>query len=314
MLDETEEERQHIVDYLASQAHDERVEFLQKLYSERVNGITQDIWDVHTDKERWWIVTPPPNLYSQRQFPNMDLALTFHLGLCLRIPRGERPSLADAWVEPFLGCWRAMQQANDAIGTAQEIEDYQAIGVRCREAMLTFIRSARDALSPLQAGSDLNGADFLGWTEVLANEALSGPDEKPRRGLLKTFAGAAWQFANWLTHARSAHVSDAEAAISATAQTLSLFTAACIRRIRGVPDSCPSCSSQRLAPERGVTTDGSERTYERPVCRACGWTGEAVELSVQAPPSVPQKPESDCVVMEVPLRGLRTPKPSGPER
>ena len=34
-------------------------------------------------------------LYSQDQFPNMDLALTFHLGLSLRVPRSEERSLTD---------------------------------------------------------------------------------------------------------------------------------------------------------------------------------------------------------------------------
>ena len=52
--------------------------------------IRHDIWDVHTDVDRWWVITEPMNLYSQDQFPNMDLALSFHVGLCLRIPRSER--------------------------------------------------------------------------------------------------------------------------------------------------------------------------------------------------------------------------------
>jgi hypothetical protein len=81
MLNANDDERQAIVDYLASQASDERVGLLQKVFTERLHDITYDIWDVHTEKERWWVITNPTNLYLQSQFPNMDLALTFHVGL-----------------------------------------------------------------------------------------------------------------------------------------------------------------------------------------------------------------------------------------
>lgn len=36
----------------------------RELVSERVFGCEYDVWDVHTDKERWW-VTSPTNFYSQ---------------------------------------------------------------------------------------------------------------------------------------------------------------------------------------------------------------------------------------------------------
>lgn len=45
----TSEECQDIVDYMASQARDESVEFQQKVYSENLHGVIHDIWDVHTN-------------------------------------------------------------------------------------------------------------------------------------------------------------------------------------------------------------------------------------------------------------------------
>jgi hypothetical protein len=311
MLSATDHERQTIVDYLASQAPDDRVDLLQKVYSERLHGTTHDVWDVHTDKDRWWVITEPTNLYSQSQFPNMDLALTFHVGLCLRIPRSERRDVTDLPVEPLLGSWRAFQQAHDAIGAAQEVEDYQALGVRCRECLLSLVHAAQRAIDPPASAEELKQSDFVGWAEAIADTALAGPNQKARRQLLKSSAKATWQFVNWLTHSRSAHFHDAEAALAATEQTLSLFTTATIRHIRGVPDSCPSCGSQRLAPERGVHTSEPDKLYERPVCTACGWAGEPVEVSVTASASGRTRPNGDCVIMVVPLRGARPPRPTG---
>src|SRR5580704_8662881 len=79
MLPATQEEIDQVRSYFEGQAPDLKVEFIQKVYVENVLGHCHDIWDVHTDKDRWWVITNPTNLYSQEQFRNMDLALTFHV-------------------------------------------------------------------------------------------------------------------------------------------------------------------------------------------------------------------------------------------
>src|SRR5665213_1355472 len=84
MLPATKKEIESVTAYMKSQAPDLTVEFVQKVYSETVLNVRHDVWDVHTNVDRWWVITEPTNLYAQEQFPNMDLALTFHIGLCLR--------------------------------------------------------------------------------------------------------------------------------------------------------------------------------------------------------------------------------------
>ena len=64
MLPSTPEEKQAIVDYMNSQAPDLTVEFLQKMYAENVLSHQHVVWDVHTNVDRWWVITNPTNLYS----------------------------------------------------------------------------------------------------------------------------------------------------------------------------------------------------------------------------------------------------------
>jgi predicted RNA-binding Zn-ribbon protein involved in translation (DUF1610 family) len=308
MLNSNSDERQTIVDYLASQVPDKRVDLLQKVFTERLHDITYDIWDVHTEKERWWVITNPTNLYLQSQFPNMDLALTFHVGLSLRIPRGDRRDIAALKVEPLLAAWRALDQAENAIASAEETEDYQALGVRCRECLLSLVHALQNVIEPTTV--DLKHSDFLAWAELIADVALAGASQKERRHLLKSSAKQSWQFVNWLTHARGSHFHDAEAALEATKQTLGLFTTACLRHLRGVPDACPACGSQRLSPERGHLSTKSNTVYERPICNACGWKGEPVEVRIEPRVSKTTKPEGECSIMSVPLRGPRAPQPT----
>jgi hypothetical protein len=264
--------------------------------------VRHDIWDVHTDRGRWWVITNPTNLYSQVQFPNMDLALTFHIGLCLRIPRSQEESPADFTLGPLVACWRTLDEANDALRRAEEVEDFQAVGMRCREALITLVHVAQDLIALPEGQARPKRSDVRAWSELTANTILLGPTHQERCSLLKSSAEAAWKFANWLTHARGAHVSDAEAAIGSTEFTLSLYTAALIRYVRGVPDCCPTCGSQGLSPERGIHTSDPDTLYERPVCDKCGWAGAPVVVVPAPPPPERPPPEGECVMMTTPLR------------
>src|SRR5258707_15593627 len=95
MLSATEEEKVGVAEYYLSQSPDAEVTFLQKIYPEAIMGHRHDVWDVHASDGRWWVITNPTNLYSQAQFPNMDLAVTFHMGLCLRVPRTQQQRQPD---------------------------------------------------------------------------------------------------------------------------------------------------------------------------------------------------------------------------
>lgn len=55
-----------IAKYVLSQARDETVQNVERVKTEYVMGAPYEIWDVSTDKDRWWVITNPTNLYSQR--------------------------------------------------------------------------------------------------------------------------------------------------------------------------------------------------------------------------------------------------------
>lgn len=57
MLKATEEEIEEIQEYFEWQAPDLEVTFMQKVYSEAVLNTRHDVWDIHTNKDRWWVIT-----------------------------------------------------------------------------------------------------------------------------------------------------------------------------------------------------------------------------------------------------------------
>ncbi|CAE6840481.1 hypothetical protein R69888_06954 [Paraburkholderia haematera] len=64
MLPATDQETNDIIEYMTWQAPDLTVEMVQKVYSENVLHVCHDVWDVHTNNDRWWVITSPTNLYS----------------------------------------------------------------------------------------------------------------------------------------------------------------------------------------------------------------------------------------------------------
>jgi hypothetical protein len=277
MLPASAEEKAEVVEYYLSQSPGAEVTFLQKVYSEAILGHRHDVWDIHTSDGRWWVITNPTNLYSQAQFPNMDLAVTFHMGLCLRIPRTQQQMESDRNIRPFDTVFSKLREASDALGQAQNITDYQAIGLRSREALLAFVGAAQD-VAEWTTDAPPKRADFRAWGELISNKALSGDSQEHRRRLFKSLLVEAWIFANWLTHAQSATWHDAEAAHTTTEHVLGLALSLVLRHIRLVPEQCPDCGSPHLFPEEGWRTDSPEITWERPVCGDCGWTGMRVRV------------------------------------
>jgi hypothetical protein len=313
MLPATPKEIDDVTRYFEGQAPDLKVEFIQKVYAENVLGQSYEVWDVHTNKDRWWVITNPTNLYSQEHFPNMDLALTFHVGLCIRIPRSEKQKLSELPIEPFVQACRYLSEASDALGQAQEVLDYQSIGMRCREALLAFADAAQKVIPWNSADQQPKSADLRAWADHICNVTMAGDSHKERRHLFKTLLESAWAFANWLTHSKSSKWHDAEAAVATTENAISLCTSAVIRHMRGVPETCPACGSHRLSPERGFRTDLPDVEWERPTCYKCDWTGEPVPILDVPEPAERHDgnpPPGECIIPTVPLRALKKPSRS----
>jgi hypothetical protein len=319
MLPSTPEEKQVIIDYMNWQAPDLTVEFVQKVYVENVISHQHAVWDVHTNVDRWWVITNPTNLYSQKQFPNMDLAVTFHVGLCVRIPRSDKPRLSDVDLEPMAGGYRHCSEALEVLKEAQEVSDFQAIGVRCREALLAFTGATQIVMPWTGSAVDKpKQADFKVWVDHVCATALSGQTHEHRRHLFRTLLMESWNFSNWLTHAKASTWYDAEAAASTVEHTLGLAGALVIHYVRGVPEACPACGSNRLEPQRGTHPKVPDVEFERPSCPKCGWVGEPVPVLADPqayagnkvetpPPDEPLPPAEPFILPEVPLRELLKP-------
>jgi hypothetical protein len=261
--------KKHIIDYMKSQAPDEEVTHLEKVASERIYDRLHEVWDVHTDEGRWWVIEPLTNLYPQDDFPSMDYVLSFHVGLMARVVSRQTPSVSEEELDRFAGAWRKWQQAADALRQADESEEFQAVGMRCREALLTYVREVSTAaLVPAEQEAPKLG-DFIHWSELIAEAVAQGRSAGRIRSYLKKIAASSWELVSWLTHAQNATRFDAHLAVDATENVLAAFGMALVRFERGEPARCPVCSSYKMGSDYRPEL-GEESSYIT-VCEVCGW-------------------------------------------
>lgn len=236
----TQAEREEVIAYFESQSAGDRVVHLDKLASERVGANLHDVWDAHSADRRWWVISTPLNLYTQEDFKSADVALTFHIGLMARvITRQDVPITADA-AELLRESWRRWDRAVDTLSTASEAEDFQSVGMKLRECLISFANEiASDALVPV--GSERpQQANVIGWAELLANELASGQSLRKLRSYLNVLSQESWETVNWLAHARNADPLDAEIGIAAVSHMLATFSAARLRWERQQGGGFPS--------------------------------------------------------------------------
>lgn len=235
----------------------------------RVVGQEYNVWDVETDKNRWWVVTNPTNLYDQSEFRSMDYVLSFHVGLMHRVM--AKPSAnahtSEEERDRLMLPWRKWEQAARASEEADEAEQFQAVGMQCRESLLALVKAtARDEMVAGETDPPRRG-DFIHWSELIASAITPGA---PRlRAYLRRTAASTWDLVNWLTHEANARRFDAVIAVDATAQTLGVFGMALVRHERGEPDRCPDCASYRLIGDYRAESDAYVT-----LCESCGWESD----------------------------------------
>lgn len=269
-----EHEDRNVCQYVISQLHDDEdeVTLVQRVGQERVAGNRYLMYDVHTVKGRWWVVTNPTNLYDQKTYPELDYVLSFHIGLQMRVFERGRVEVDPELQEHAEGAWRRYSAAVEALNTADDAEDFQAVGVKCREALLALARENSGAEWVGEVAEPPKGDDLKGWIGVFAVRLL--PDRR-QRAYLKDVAEKTWDIVVGLQHNTNATPWDAELTLAATGHLLNTFMLARVKFERGEPARCPRCSSYRLVPDGEVDEVDAEPGYaEWTTCAACNWTSE----------------------------------------
>lgn len=275
-----EHERRAIADYVEGQSNKEIIEgddwtevtLVQRVRSYRVFGTDYELFDVHTNQEeRFWVITNPTNLYLQGRFPSYDETFSFHIGIGLRMMDRDRVEIDDDRREQIGSAWRRYEDAVSALNTAREAEDFQGIGIKCRDALIAFGKEHQSEEWLIDAGDRPKLNDFKQWSDLYAKSLSSGR----MRRYLKEIAQKTWDITVELQHDSNATGWDAELVLDATHNLLEAFSTAMVKRVRKGPERCPKCDSYRFSQTGHVEfRDGVEGWLAFDACSACTYRRE----------------------------------------
>lgn len=151
------------------------------------------------------------NLYPQRAYYfGSDEVFSFHIGLMQRMSVAQDEYHPEDFVNGITfgteiapQLFRKLKSVAALIDTAKEIEDFQAIGIQCRE---TLIKPGNHIYEPMLAGAQEQpqASNFKRKAEVFIQFYLKGPEISDYRGIIKKLTEAAWDYANKITHSSSA--------------------------------------------------------------------------------------------------------------
>lgn len=251
-------------------------------------GVDVYVWNVKTDTDGdWWVVegdTVPMNLYSQSAYYfGADEMYSFHMGLMQRMSAAQdeyNPEdfvngvTLDAEIAPQL--FRKLKSVAALIDTAKEIEDFQAIGVQCRE---TLIELGNHIYNPMMAGSgeQPQASNFKRKSELFIQFYLKGSENSDYRNIIKKLTEATWDYANKITHSRSATYYEVSSCVTLCISLVGVYE----NILQKVFDPlsqyhCSICQSKKLS----IAGDDSDedgivqKLYLH--CEECGGTTEVV--------------------------------------
>lgn len=272
-----------VVRYVENQCKD-RCKVLSAKPEQHFNDMDEEVivWNVKTDLEgALWVVegdTMPMNFYSQEAYYfSADEVYSFHIGLMERMYKASSEYKPENFVEAITleneiapQLFRKLKNIATLIDSAVEIEDFQAIGVQCREVLIelgNYIYLAEIA----SKGEQPKESDFKRKAELFIQFYLTGSENHDYRRIIKKLTESTWDYACKITHSSSTTFYEASTCVTLCTSLVGVYEN--IRQKVFDPISqykCKSCKSKKLESIDDVTTDDGIVIKWFLQCEECG--------------------------------------------
>ncbi len=220
-------------------------------------GTEVRVWNVKTDSDgTWWVVegdSVPMNLYPQEAYYfSSDEVYSFHMGLMERMnvsieykPEEFVEAITlNSDIAPQL--FRKLKSIATLIDSAIEIEDFQSIGVQCREILIELGNSIYSA-DMTGDGEQPQASNFKRKAELFVQFHLAGSDNSDYRNIIKKLTEATWDYACKITHSTNATFYEASTCVTLCTSLVGVYEN--IRQKVFDPISqykCRKCMSKKL--------------------------------------------------------------------
>ncbi len=142
--------------------------------------------------------------------------------------------------------FRKLKSVALLIDTAKEIEDFQSIGVQCREIL---IKLSNYIYTPSMAGVDEQPkkSDFKNKAKLFIQSYLNGAENCDYRSIIKKLTNSTWDYACKITHLSTATFYEASTCMTLCISLVGAYENVMQKVFEPISQyECASCESKKL--------------------------------------------------------------------
>lgn len=220
-------------------------------------GVDVNVWNVKTSKGAYWVVegeTAPMNLYTQDgHYFSADEAYSFHMGITQRLTKRHQDNFKHIIDEIPLDIARLksinrkLRMASEKLAIDLEPEEFQAIGLMCRESLVELSKELCKRNKELIKSKGFKTSDFKNVSNEFIDLYIPGSNNAELRNHSRKLVEIAWSYSSSIVHSPNKTYPDVKIALLFTSSVVSLLENLFFKYI-GFDNEpvCPKCGSKKI--------------------------------------------------------------------
>jgi predicted nucleic acid-binding OB-fold protein len=239
-------------------------------------GIVVNVWNVKTENEAYWVVEgdeAPMNLYTQNaHYLSADEAYSFHIGLTQRLEKRHKNEFKHVIeeiplnIEHLKSINRKLNMASEKLSIDLEPEEFQSIGLLCRESLIDLSKELCIRNPELVSEKGLKRSDFKGVANAFIDYYIPGSENSDLRNYSRKLVDSAWSYNSMVVHSQNKKYPDAKIALLFTCTIISLIENLFFKHLGFDQElACSECGSLQ------IEFIEYEKDKIKQVCKKCNY-------------------------------------------
>jgi hypothetical protein len=220
-------------------------------------GVDVNVWNVKTNKGAYWVVegeTAPMNLYTQNaSYFSADEAYSFHMGITQRLSQRHQDNFKHIIdeipldIERVKSINRKLHMASQKLSIDLEPEEFQSIGLICRESLIALSKELCKKNKELIKSKGFKTSDFKNISNEFIDLYIPGSSNSELRSHARKVVEIAWSYSSSIVHSPSKTYPDVKIALLFTCAAVSLLENLFLKYI-GFDNEpvCSNCGSNQI--------------------------------------------------------------------
>lgn len=263
----------HIKKYLAKYDENEIISIKCEITFDDL-GTEVNVWNVKTKSEAYWVIEgeeTPMNLYTQNaNYLSADEAYSYHMGITQRLNMDYQKDFKHIIdeipldIKQIKSINRKLNMAAEKLSFDLEPEEFQAIGLICRESLIELGKELSTRNPEVINGKDIKASDFKSIANEFINLYIPNECNSGLRNYSRKIVDIAWSYNSEIVHSPNKTYPDVKIALLFTSALVSLFENMFLKYMGfGNEIACKDCGSKNIE-----LFEGENETIIA-VCKSC---------------------------------------------